>query len=68
MLTPFQMNVKGGHFIREDLAGFDAGFFSITPSEASSMDPQQRWLLESAYEALENGTLFLWRDLEAVRS
>ena len=54
------MNVKGGHFIREDLAGFDAGFFSITPSEASSMDPQQRWLLESAYEALENGTLFLW--------
>lgn len=59
-LTTFQMNVKGGHFIREDLAGFDAGFFSITPSEASSMDPQQRWLLESAYEALENGTLFLF--------
>ena len=49
------MNVKGGHFIREDLAGFDARFFSITPNEASSMDPQQRLLLESAYDALQNG-------------
>ena len=50
-----QMNVKGGHFLVEDLAVFDAPFFSLTPAEAASMDPQQRWLLETAYRALENG-------------
>ncbi|MCJ1283862.1 hypothetical protein MMC26_003193 [Xylographa opegraphella] len=48
------MNVKGGHFLAEDLAVFDAPFFSLTPAEAASMDPQQRWLLETAYRALEN--------------
>ncbi|MCJ1405286.1 hypothetical protein MMC11_008513 [Xylographa trunciseda] len=48
------MNVKGGHFLLEDLAVFDAPFFSLTPAEAASMDPQQRWLLETAYRALEN--------------
>ena len=27
----------------------------MTPAEIACMDPQQRWLLETAYEALENG-------------
>lgn len=49
------MNVRGGHFIKEDIAAFDAPFFQMTPVEASSMDPMQRWLLETTYEALENG-------------
>ncbi|MCJ1389265.1 hypothetical protein MMC18_002121 [Xylographa bjoerkii] len=48
------MNVKGGHFLVEHLAVFDAPFFSLTPAEAASMDPQQRWLLETSYRALEN--------------
>ncbi|KAK8069347.1 hypothetical protein PG994_005963 [Apiospora phragmitis] len=45
---------RGGHFIKEDLSLFDAPFFSITSAEATSMDVQQRQLLECVYRALEN--------------
>ncbi|KAI2464634.1 putative polyketide synthase [Annulohypoxylon bovei var. microspora] len=48
------LGLRGGHFIQEDLSAFDADFFSISPAEAASMDPMQRWLLEAAYKALEN--------------
>ncbi|KAJ8131580.1 hypothetical protein O1611_g2046 [Lasiodiplodia mahajangana] len=51
---PNAIPIQGGHFIEEDLSLFDADFFSISPSEASSMDPMQRWLLETVYRALEN--------------
>ncbi|KAJ5526486.1 polyketide synthase [Penicillium frequentans] len=51
---PNTMPLKGGHFIKGDLAEFDAGFFSIAPTEAASMDPMQRLLLETSYHALEN--------------
>jgi acyl transferase domain-containing protein len=51
-----KLTVRGGHFLKEDVAFFDAPFFSITANEAESMDPQQRGLLEAAYLALENGT------------
>ncbi|KGO61703.1 Acyl transferase/acyl hydrolase/lysophospholipase [Penicillium expansum] len=47
-------NPKGGYFLDEDIARFDAPFFNLTVQEATSMDPQQRLLLECAYEALES--------------
>ncbi|NLG55284.1 MAG: acyltransferase domain-containing protein, partial [Rhodococcus sp.] len=42
----------GGYM--ESPLGFDANFFGVTSGEAREMDPQQRQLLEVAWEALED--------------
>ncbi len=47
--------LKGG-FLR-GAADFDAGFFGIGPREALAMDPQQRQLLETCWEAVEDAGL-----------
>ncbi|EFQ30570.1 beta-ketoacyl synthase domain-containing protein [Colletotrichum graminicola] len=48
------VNFKGLYFLDQDIAAFDARFFNIHPHEAHCLDPQQRILLETTYEALEN--------------
>jgi hypothetical protein len=47
-----QLNAQTGNFLSNPTA-FDNKFFNISPREARNMDPQQRILLHSAYEALE---------------
>ena len=47
-------NVHRAAFM-DDVAGFDAGFFSIAPREAELMDPRQRMLLEAVWKCLEDG-------------
>ncbi len=56
LTAPGRMPTKWGAYLN-DIAGFDADFFGITPREAAAMDPQQRVLLEVAWEALENAGL-----------
>ncbi|OJJ70102.1 hypothetical protein ASPBRDRAFT_31978 [Aspergillus brasiliensis CBS 101740] len=50
---PGTSNQASGYFLR-DVSRFDAPFFNVSAQEAISMDPQQRFLLECAYEAMES--------------
>ncbi|NEO49040.1 MAG: type I polyketide synthase, partial [Moorea sp. SIO4A3] len=51
--TPEKICTRKAGFI-EEVEGFDADFFNISPRETESMDPQQRLLLEVSWEALEH--------------
>ncbi|KAK8119984.1 hybrid NRPS/PKS enzyme [Apiospora kogelbergensis] len=47
-------NVLNAYMLAEDTRLFDTQFFGIPSSEADSIDPQQRLLMEVVYEALES--------------
>ena len=51
-----------GAFV-DDIDWFDSRFFRISPVEARMMDPQQRMLLETSWEALEDAGI----DAEGLR-
>ncbi|GAA0952513.1 type I polyketide synthase [Actinocorallia libanotica] len=52
-LEPGHPGTRFGGYL-EDIAGFDTEFFGISPLEAAATDPQQRLVLELAWEALED--------------
>ena len=56
--TPGRLCALGGAYLK-DIRDFDAEFFNISPQEAKAMDPQQRILLQTAYEAIEDAGLRL---------
>ncbi|KAI0840502.1 hypothetical protein F5Y06DRAFT_294490 [Hypoxylon sp. FL0890] len=57
--SPNTLSGRGGHFVKEDLRAFDAPFFSISTKEATGMEPEQRWILETSYHAFENAGMTL---------
>jgi acyl transferase domain-containing protein len=60
------MASPGGMFLQGvDPRDIDAQFFRLSPIEASSMDPQQRQLLEVVYEGFENAGITM-EDLDGA--
>ena len=52
-------NVMHSYLINDDPSTFDAEFFGINSVETKAMDPQQRVLLETVYEAIESAGMTL---------
>ncbi|KAI0008838.1 hypothetical protein F4779DRAFT_628218 [Xylariaceae sp. FL0662B] len=50
-----------GYFLDDDLSSVDASFFTMSPSEISRCDPQQRQMLEVARECIVDAGEAKWR-------
>lgn len=56
MTAPGKMYVRQGYYL-DDIDQFDPQFFGLSPREAESLDPQQRLVMEVAWETLENARI-----------
>ncbi|KAF2972065.1 hypothetical protein GQX73_g1627 [Xylaria multiplex] len=59
LARPGSFNVAGGYFLDGSPTDFDPTFFNMTPIEAQWLDPQQRKMLEVAYECLVSAGITL---------
>ncbi|HEU4962712.1 MAG TPA: beta-ketoacyl synthase N-terminal-like domain-containing protein [Bacilli bacterium] len=60
---PSYVRAKG---IIEDPEAFDAGFFGISPAEATMIDPQHRLFLECCWNAIEDAGMNLDTESRAI--
>nr|RBQ98724.1 hypothetical protein FVER53263_00316 [Fusarium verticillioides] len=60
---PGSIAMRHGHFLddKDDLHRLDTSFFSMGMTEVSDIDPQQRMLLEVAYECMQSSGQTNWR-------
>ncbi|KAF1948158.1 ketoacyl-synt-domain-containing protein [Byssothecium circinans] len=56
------------YLLQEDFRRFDAAFFKINKKEADAMDPQNRILLETVFEAIESAGLPLTKGKGSLTS
>jgi myxalamid-type polyketide synthase MxaC len=54
--APDKAYTRSGAFL-DNIKDFDAAFFGVPPGEADRMDPQQRLMLEVAWEAIERAEI-----------
>lgn len=60
--TPGTLKMSKGYYLQDfEVPQFDTSFFSVSKKELEKLDPQQRQLLEVAYECMEDAGATNWR-------
>lgn len=54
---PGKTSTQWGGYLNHPIDQFDAEFFNISPKELENIDPQQRLMLEVAWEAIEHAAI-----------